>query len=80
MKSLGDESPCRWAGGKRGKRAAKSQDVLPGVSLILNVFFRNPRQRLNLFIMLGCLDYASLETTPHRLVHEGGELPGLDQL
>lgn len=53
--------------------------MLPGGSLTLN-FFGDPSQRLNLLIMLGCLDYASLETAPHRLAHEGGQLPRLDQL
>lgn len=70
------------AGGQQGRegRGQQSQEGLPGVSFILNVFFRNPSQRLNLFVMLGCWDYASLEATPRRLVHEGGELPELHQL
>lgn len=69
--------------GQERSEGSKIQEVLQGVRLILNgfffvfVFFRNPSQS---FIMLGCLDYASLETTPHRLAHEGGALAGIDQL
>lgn len=48
------------------------QEVLPGVNLMfLSVFvfffffLEIPVKIETLFIILGCLDYASLETTPH---------------